>query len=100
MFPMQECYAGAETRREDSIECAPIARVDYMGVGIAYNAADLQDCAYAVAGSLVEFVIANRVLQPVEEFSGRCQQTQFVFEIGRRPIDYVDKAILQATMRE
>ena len=75
MFPVQENNPRAETRGNDPIECAPIPRMHDVRAGFRENAAELKDGIYAISRLLLEFVMANRLLNSVKEFPGIGEET-------------------------
>jgi hypothetical protein len=98
VFAMQESYTWTQAGRDYAIKGSPVAGVNDVGATLTDDATEIEDGPRAIARSLAELVVANRLLQAVDEVVGGREETELMFDVGRRAIDDVDYAIFQAAV--
>jgi flagellar motor component MotA len=86
--------------RQDSIKSSPVPGVDHVDMALAEEFSKPKNRPDIIAGTLVQYMMDDRTLEPLQELAAVRYKTQFMNEMIRRMIDDVDDAILQATMPE
>ncbi len=76
MFAVKQDNTRAEASGEDAVESGPVAGVDDVGAALTDDPTELEDGLQAVARLLVEFVVAHRSLEALNEFAGSREKAE------------------------